>query len=98
MANRTIAGRKTGSVAEALADGLAVAHELADAVDGERYLGDEDGVRSAGDARLERDPAGVAAHHLDEHDAMVRLGRRMDLVDGVGRGVQRGVEPECDLG
>ena len=37
-----------------------------------RDLGDQDRVRVAGDAGVQRDPAGVAAHHLDDHDAAVR--------------------------
>jgi hypothetical protein len=38
-------------------------------------------VFSSGDAAVDGDPAGVAAHHLDDHDAVVRLGRRVQPVD-----------------
>ena len=33
---------------------------------------------------LERDPAGVAAHHLDDEDPVVALGRRVQAVDRLG--------------
>ena len=40
------------------------------------------------------DPAGVAAHHLDDHDAVVRLGGRVQPVDRFGRDGDRRVEAE----
>ena len=48
--------------------------------------------------RVERDPAGVPAHHLDDHDAVVRLGGRVQAVDRLGRDRDRGVEPERVVG
>ena len=39
----------------------------------------------------------VAAHDFDHHDAMVRFGGGVDLVDGVGGGVQGGIEAESDV-
>ena len=38
---------------------------------------------------MTRDPAGVAAHHLDDHHAVVRLGRRVQAVDRLGRDLRR---------
>ena len=39
-------------------------------VEVERNLGDQDRVRAAGHTRVQRDPARIAAHHLDDHDAL----------------------------
>ena len=58
-------------------------------------LGDEDGVGAAGDAGVQRDPAGVAAHHLGDHHAMVRFRGGVQAIDGVGREADRGVEAEA---
>ena len=43
---------------------------LADGVDGEGDFGEEDDVRARGDPRMQGDPARVAAHELDEQDAV----------------------------
>ena len=77
---------------------VAAPDQLADLVDVERPLGDQDHVAAAGDPRVERDPAGVAAHHLDHHHPVVGLGRRVQAVDRLGRDLQRGVEAEGDVG
>jgi hypothetical protein len=50
--------------------------------------------RPPGHAGVERDPAGVPPHHLDDHDAVVRLGGRVQPIDGVGREIDGGVEAE----
>jgi hypothetical protein len=50
---------------------VAPAHEPADLVDVERALGDQDDVGPAGHPRPQRDPARVAAHHLDDQVAVV---------------------------
>ena len=41
---------------------------------------------------------GVPAHHLDDHDAVVRLGRRVQPVDRLGRDRHRRVEAERVVG
>ena len=46
----------------------------------------------------QRQPAGVVPHQLDDHDAQMRLGRRIEPVDRLGRGADRGVEAEGDVG
>jgi len=61
-------------------------------------LGDEDDVGGGADPRVEGDPAGVAPHHLDDHDALVALGGGVELVDRVGGGLDRGIEAEGDVG
>ena len=60
--------------------------------------GIEDHVGAAGEPGVEGDPAGVAAHHLDDHHAVVRLGRRVQAVDRVGGDLHRGVEAERHVG
>ncbi len=47
---------------------------------------------------MQRDPAGVPAHHLDDEDAVVGLGGGVQPVDGLGRDVDRGVEAEGEVG
>ena len=55
-------------------------------------------VRAAGDAGVQRDPAGVTAHDLDDQHAVVRLGRRVQPVDRLRGDVDRGVEAERVVG
>ena len=81
--------------AEVRAPGVALLDRLRDHVDVVRDLRDQDDVGAAADARVERDPARVAPHHLDDHDAVVRLGGRVEPVDRVGRERHGGVEPEA---
>ncbi len=47
---------------------------------------------------MEGDPAGVAAHHLDDQDAVVTVGRRVQAIDRLHRDVDRGVEAEGVVG
>ena len=54
--------------------------------------------RAAGQPGPDRDVTRVAAHHLDHHHPVVRLGGGVQPVDGVGGDVHRGVEPEAQLG
>ena len=76
----------------------AAADELADPLEVEGQLGDEDHVGAAGEAGVEGDPAGVAAHHLDDQHAVVAVGRRVQAVDRLHRDVDRGVEAEGVVG
>ena len=64
-------------------------------LDVERNLGDENRIGAARDAGMERDPSRVAPHHLDDHDAMVRLSGRVQAIDRVGRECHGGVEAEA---
>ena len=77
-----------------LALALAVGDLVAHAVVVERDLGDEDDVGAAREPRGAGDPAGVAAHHLQHHHAIVALGRRVQAIERVGRAGHRGVEAE----
>ena len=83
--------------AVAPAGGVAALDALDDAVDVVRDLGQQDDVGVAGDARVHRDPARVAAHHLDDHDALVRLGGGVQAIDRLGGDGDRGVEAERRL-
>src|SRR5579859_1654489 len=83
---------------ELLSLASALVHKVADVFDGERNLGNQDHMRASGDTRLHGDPAGIAAHYLDQHDAVMRFSRSVYLVDRIGRGVQRGIEPESNFG
>ena len=83
---------------EVLARLVPLLEQRACLLDRHRLLGDQDHVRAARDAGVHRDPAGVAAHHLDDHHAVVRLGRRVQPVDRLGRDRDRGVEAEGVVG
>ena len=57
-------------------------------------LRDEDDVRAAGDARVQRQPAYLVAHDLHDEDAPVGGGGGVDAVDGLGSHVHRALEAE----
>ena len=69
-----------------------------DLVDVEGPLRHQDHVRAAGQAGVQRDPAGVPAHDLDDQRAVVRLGGGVQPVDRLGRDGDRGVEAERVVG
>ena len=66
-----------------------------DRVDVVRELREQDDVGAAADSGVEGDPPRIPSHHLDDHDAPVRLGRRVQAIDGVGGKGHRGIEPEA---
>ena len=72
-------------------------HQAADFLDVEGPLRDQDHVGAAGDAGMQGDPAGVTAHHLDDHHPVVRLRGGVEAVDGLGRDLEPGVESERDV-
>src|ERR1700722_18996546 len=80
-----------------MASGVAPLEPLADLRYLERDLRHEDLRRSSGDARVRGDPARVAAHHLADDDAMVRLGGGAEAVDRVSGYLDGGVEAEREL-
>ncbi len=71
---------------------------VADLLDVVLLLGDEDDVGAAGDAGVQRDPASVPAHDLDDQHPVVRLGRGVQPVDRLGGDGHRGVEAEGVVG
>src|SRR5262249_17699987 len=83
---------------EVLAARVPLPDPLRDLLEVDRDLGHEDHVGAAGDAAHHRDPARVAAHHLDDHHAVVRLGGRVEAVDRLGRDEDGGVEAERVVG
>ena len=68
-----------------LAPLLAADDRLADVFERPGNLGNQDHVAAAGDARIEGDPAGVAAHHFQHHHPLVAGGRGVQAIEGVGR-------------
>ena len=70
----------------------------ADLLDVERALRDEDHVGAAGEARVQRDPARVAAHHLDDQRPVMALGRGVQPVDRLHGDVHRRIEAEGEVG
>ena len=77
---------------------VAIADALGHLVEVVRNLRHQDHVGAARHAGVQRDPARVAAHHLDDHDAAMRFGRRVQPIDRVGREAHRGVEAETARG
>jgi len=59
-------------------------HPVAHLGDVERHLGDQDHVGATGHPGVQRDPASVAAHHLDDQRPVVRLGGGVQPVDRLG--------------
>jgi hypothetical protein len=80
--------------AELGAPGVAVAQPLRNDGDVEWDFGDQDRVGATRHAGVERDPPGVPTHHLDDHDAVVRLGGGVQPIDGVGCEINGGIEAE----
>ena len=76
----------------------AASDQLADLLEVEGLLRDQDDVGAAGEPGVEGDPAGVTAHHLDDQDPVVAVGRRVEAVDRLHRDVDRGVEAEGVVG
>jgi hypothetical protein len=60
-------------------------------------FGDEDDVSTASNPGMERDPTGVAAHELNEHDAMMAFGGGVEAIDGFGGDDESGVKTESDF-
>ena len=61
-------------------------------------LRDEDNVSPAGNARVKRNPTGVAAHDFKEDHAGMRLGGRVEGVDGMGGGFDGTLESAGEIG
>ena len=72
-------------------------HRARDVVARHPDLGDEDEVRAAGETAERRDPAGVAAHGLDDDDAVVRARGRAQAIERVGDDRDRGIEADAEV-
>src|SRR5262249_31838377 len=64
----------------------------------EGLLRNQDHVGTAGDAAVDSDPASIATHDFNHHDAVVGLGRSVYPIDGLGDDVDGGVEAESEVG
>jgi hypothetical protein len=84
--------------AEVLAAEFAGANGVTNSLDTEGDFGNEDDVGATGDSGVESDPASVAAHEFDEHDAVVAFGGGVETVDGLGGDDQCSVKTESDFG
>lgn len=71
-----------------------VAHDIEIELD----FWDQDDIGAGGEACVEGDPAGVAAHELDDHDTVMRGGGGVHSIERFGRDMYRGLEPEGDVG
>ncbi len=60
----------------------------------ERNLRNQNCIRATSDAAVERDPSGVAPHHFQHHDSFVTRRRRMQAIERIGHGRDRGIETE----
>src|SRR5581483_6628852 len=77
--------------------GVTASDQLAGLLDVKRLLGDQDHVRSAGDAGVQGDPPRLTSHDLDHEDAVVTLRGRVQAVDRVSGDLKRCVEPEGEI-
>src|SRR5579872_2562252 len=59
---------------------------VANCLNGKRDLGNQNDVCATGHTSFEGDPARVAAHDFDDHDAVMSLGSGMNLVHGISGG------------
>jgi hypothetical protein len=76
----------------------ALFHQAAHLFDVERLLGNQRHVGAGRQPRIQRDPPGVAAHHLYQHHPLMRLRGAVQAVDGLGGHGQRGVVTESHDG
>ena len=60
-------------------------------------LRDQDDIASAGNSRFQGDPAGIAAHELENHDPVVRGSGRMQPVYGLGRDGEGRIEAQAEV-
>jgi hypothetical protein len=58
----------------------------------------ENDVCTTCESAVQGDPAGVAPHDFDHHDAFVARGCGMEAVEGAGNAFDSGVEAECHIG
>ena len=77
---------------------VVVSENSADMIQIDGLLGNQHDMRSAGNARSQRDPAGVASHHFADDDAVVRLGGGVQSIDRFGGDHHRRIEAEADVG
>src|SRR5579859_3567594 len=77
---------------------MPLAQRVGNFVDVKRAFGNQDYIGASGHAAVKGDPTGIAAHDLDDHDAVVRFGSGMNAIYGFADDVAGGVESEGVLG
>ena len=77
---------------------MTLADRFGDLVDVEGPLGNQNHIGAAGNAAVERDPASIASHDLDDNDAVVRFGGGVDAVNGFAYDVAGSIESESVVG
>jgi hypothetical protein len=77
-----------------LSQRLSLPDFVADAFVTKGYFGNQNDIGPSRYPGIERDPAGVAAHYFQDHDAAVTFSRRMKSVDRIGGTCHCGIESE----
>ena len=77
---------------------MSLANRFRYLVDIERPLRNENRIGTACDSAVQRDPACIPPHDLDDHDAVVRLGRSMHAVNRFAHNVASRIESERVVG
>src|SRR4051794_38695256 len=77
---------------------MALANRFGDLVNIEGALGDQDRICATGNTAVECDPARIATHYFNYHDAVVRLGCGVYAIDRLAHNVARRIEPEGVVG
>ena len=73
-------------------------HHLGHFLDVIGNFGQQDHVRTAGNAGIQRQPASLVAHDLDHHAAAVAGGGGMNAVDDLSGDIHSGMEAEGEVG
>ena len=77
---------------------MAFFQNLADFLDGQRVLRNQDAIGPSREASDRGDPTRVPAHHLHHHDALMRFSRRVEPINSFGNNRHRGVKSESLVG
>ena len=98
LAKASSAPSATTMIEKSLPRSMAAQDPGRDLLDRRRRPRDERSPSAPPAAPRSGDPAGVAAHHLDDHDPVVGLGGGVQAVDRLGHDLHRGVEAEGEVG
>ena len=60
----------------------------------ERDFGNQNDIRSTGDAAMQRDPARMPSHHFDDHHSTVTGGGSVQPVERIDDDINSGIESE----
>src|SRR5258708_38967180 len=73
---------------------IAIANAARDLLEVVRDLRDQDYVRAACHAGIERDPPGIPPHYFHDDHAVMGFRRHVQAIDGIGGEAHRAVEAE----